>query len=280
MACRQNTVTGVCERAASERDAARLINGRHSENDEHSGNDEQAGMHTGIAKIDDVAKRLAGATGDAATTASRFTAMLRNDGPKCVPSSAVDRDAAADMQRAVAAYAGPVTRVPPGKRGQQMRPGKRDDADAGRALAKAGKAGAFAKDLGTSAAVGEAAGVTLVRDGAAVPTRINKFLAKKHVGKSVPVGIERDDERRFARVHYRADEPRFVDAWRAGRADALAVADIRPYTGTVLPKAKRPLSLAERVAKARRKRKLIARKQRAANQAHKRRQAAMRGATT
>jgi hypothetical protein len=218
------------------------------------------------------------------------------------------------MQRAIATYAGPVTRLPAGKpRGHKRRPRIGDDlrgevsqalldaagcaadgegtasatpdeVDANQVLARAGRNGAAAQNLGPGDAAGEATGVALVYGGTAVPTRINKFLAKKHAGKSVPAWDERDDDRRFARVYYRADEPRFVEAQRArslrGEAapsEPAPESEIRPYAGAVLPKAKRPLSEAERIAKARRKRKMIAKKQRAANQAHKARQAAMRG---
>jgi hypothetical protein len=62
-----------------------------------------------------------------------------------------------------------------------------------RRLAKRGRAGATAREIGDGEAAGLSVGATLVKYELATVTRTNRFVLEKHAGKRVPGVIAWDD---------------------------------------------------------------------------------------
>jgi hypothetical protein len=60
-------------------------------------------------------------------------------------------------------------------------------------LAKRGRAGATAREIGDSEATGLSVGASLVKHKLATVTRTNRFMLVKYVGKRVSGAIEWDD---------------------------------------------------------------------------------------
>jgi hypothetical protein len=60
-------------------------------------------------------------------------------------------------------------------------------------LAKHGRAGATAREIGDNEAAGLSVGAALVRLKLATVTRTNRFVMSEHVGKRVPAAIAWDD---------------------------------------------------------------------------------------